>query len=1075
MVDYDTGDDAKRLAGQRDGVLGWMARNHVAANILMAVLLGGGIFASFFIRQEVFPVYDLDIVSFRMPYPGASPEEVEQGIILAVEEHVRGLDVVKRMTATAEEGVASVSIELVDGADPNRALQDIRNAIDRIPFFPEEAENYLLELAIRMRYVIRLVVAGDVDEFTLYEFVQSVREDLLAMPEISRVDFRGRRAPEISIEVPQATLRAMGLTLRDIASVIRQSALDVPAGGIRTEAGEVLLRTTERRFYASGFNDIPIVSMNDGTKVPLEAIATIREGFEEETESELYFNGKRALGLAVFQVGDERPLDIVRAVRAYIDERQESLPAGISITAIRDHSVSYRDRMTLLLRNGAMGLVLVLILLGLFLNPRLAFWVALGIPISIIGSLLLLPLANASINMVSLFAFIVTLGIVVDDAVIVGENIFHKIEQGMPRLDAAIAGTKEMTVSVLFAVITNIVAFVPLLFVPGMTGQFFGALPAVIIAVFVISLVECLFILPAHLGHGRRLAEDRAHRGPLWLLQFTQRAFSSGFDWVARRLYQPLLRLSLHHRYLTLSVFTAGLAVIWAWYDSGRLDFNFMPQITEDRVDCNVLLPYGASFDETIRISASIEQAGMRAVERVGGPGLMVGVERWVGRHGPNSSDVNITLIPQSERDITPAEFTHIWREEVGDLPGIESLFFEFVVGPGTQRLTIELSHPDPDILERAATDLAAQLALYEGVTEIDDGFTAGKPQIDFTIRPEGRSVGLTPDFIGRQIRDAFFGAEALRQQRGRDEVRVMVRLPRNERQSLLYLEEFIVQSPDGTELPLAQAVDLRSGRAYTEINRVDARRVLNVSGDVIPELANADRIRIDLTENFLPELTAQYAGLSHSFEGRHREQVDALGSLFNGLLVAMLVIYCLLAALFRSYAQGLLVMTSVPFGIGGGLVGHVVMGYDLSVLSIFGLIAVSGVVVNGALVLTLTLNKAASLGTPFPEAVEQAAFRRFRPILLTSLTTFIGLVPIIFETSVQARFLVPMAISLGYGILFSTAVILIFVPALHRVVDDLRRLIQPDPVTPPKAKAPAPLPSAASKPSRVHSEVGVG
>lgn len=1073
---HDTGDHVIRQAGQRDGLLGWMARNHVAANILMAVLLGGGIFAGLTIRQEVFPVHDLDIVSFRMPYPGASPEEVEQGIIVAVEEHVRGLDVVKRMTATAEEGVGTVLIELVEGADPNRALQDIRNAIDRIPLFPEEAENYLLELAMRIRYVVRLVVAGDVDERTLYEFVQSVREDLLAMPEISRVDFRGRRAPEISIEVPQATLRAMGLTLRDIASVVRQSALDVPAGGIRTEAGEVLLRTTERRFFASEYYDIPIVSMNDGTTVALGDIADIRDGFEEETESELYFNGRRALGLAVFQVGDERPLDIVRTVRAYIDEREASLPDGISITAIRDHSVSYRDRMTLLLRNGAMGLLLVLILLGLFLNPRLAFWVALGIPISIIGSLLLLPVANASINMVSLFAFIVTLGIVVDDAVIVGENVFHKIEQGMPRIDAAIAGTKEMAVPVLFAVITNIVAFAPLLFVPGMTGRFFGVLPAVIIAVFVVSLVECLFILPAHLGHGRRLADDRTGRGPLWLLQATQRGFSRGFDWVGRTLYQPLLRQAVCHRYLTIAGFVAGLAVVWAWYDSGRLEFNFMPQITEDRIDCEILLPFGASFDETRRISAHVEQAGMRAVERAGGPGLLVGIERWMGRHGTNSADVNITLVPQSEREITPAEFTDIWREEIGDIPGLESLFFEFVVGPGTQRLTIELSHPEPGILEKAATELAARLASYQGVTEIDDGFTAGKPQIDFTLRPEGRSVGLTPDFMGRQIRDAFFGAEALRQQRGRDEVRTMVRLPREERRSLHYLEEFIVRSPDGTELPLAQAVDLRQGRAYTRIIRVDAKRVLNVSGEVIPELANADRIRIDLINGFLPELAAQYPGLNYSFEGRHRERVDALNSLFNGLLLAMLGIFCLLAALFRSYVQGILVMSCVPFGVAGGLVGHVVMGYDLSVLSIFGLIAVCGVVINGALVLTVTMNNAVRAGTPLPEAVEQAGLRRFRPILLTSLTTFIGLAPIIFETSIQARFLIPMAISLGYGILFSTAVILLFVPALHRAAYDVHRLLHPEPERPDTAQMPAPSPrSAKPRPAQVTSEIGVG
>jgi len=1035
-------DDPNSHPKLQAGLVTWMARNHVAANIIMVALLGGGVLVGFNIKQEVFPAYELDIISFRMSYPGASPEEVEQGIILAVEEQVRGLEVVKRLTAEAEEGSAFVSIELVDGVDPNRALQEVKNAIDRISSFPEEAENPTIGLALRRRSVIQLTIAGDVDERTLYEFVQSAREELLTRPEITQVAAFGDRTPEISIEVPQETLRALGLTLGDIASIIRESALDVPAGGIRTDAGEVLLRTTERRTYASEFSDIPIVSTNDGTKVRLGDIAEIRDGFED-TESERFFNGMRAIDLMVYQVGDERPLDIARAVHRYVADLRKRVPEGMTVITMRDRSVDYRDRMTLLLKNGGMGLGLVLIVLGLFLNPRLAFWVALGIPISITGSLLLLPLAGASINMISLFAFIVTLGMVVDDAVIVGENAFHKMERGMPRLPAAIDGTREMVVPVLFAVMTNIIAFVPLLFVPGTTGRFFGVLPAVIIAVFVVSLVECLFVLPAHLGHGRKIGEDNASRGLFSIPRAVQRRSSAGFDWVTQRVYAPLLRQVLHHRYLTASAFIAALVVVWAWYDSGRLEFNFMPQITGDRVDCEVLLPYGSSFEESRRVAKHIEDAGMRTVERAGGREIMIGVSRYLGRHGTNSVDVNITLVPQSERAITPPEFTAIWREETGDVPGLESLFFEFAVGPGSQRLTVELTHPQPEILEAAASSLAAQLAPYTGVTEVDDGFAAGKPQLDFTLRPEGQSVGLTPDFVGRQLRNAFFGAEALRQQRGRDEVRVMVRLPRSERASLYHLEELMIRAPGGTELPFAQAVEIEPGRAYTRINRVNAKRVLNVSGEVVPTLANADKIRDDLAAGPLLELAAQYPGLRYAFEGRQREQTEALKRLFKGLFFAMLGIFCLLAMLFRSYTQGLLVMLSVPYGVAGATVGHVLMGYDLSVISVFGLIAVCGVVVNGALVLTVGMNNRTAAGIPLPEAVERAGIRRFRPIVLTSLTTFIGLAPMIFETSAQARFLVPMAISLGYGILFSTVVVLLFIPAAHRIAHDIESLLR--------------------------------
>ncbi len=1026
---------------RRTGLVGWMAENHVAANMLMLVLLGGGLAAAFTIRQEVFPSYELDIVNFRMAYPGASPEEVEQGIILVVEEQVRGLEVVKRMEATASEGSASVAIELIDGVDPNRAMQDIKTAIDRISSFPEEAENYTLGLALRRSNVIQLTIAGDVDERTLYRFVQSAREDLLMLPEITQVEIQGARRPEISIEIPQHTLRSMSLTLDDVAGMIRRSAIDVPAGGIRTDAGEILLRTTERRDYASQFRDIPIVSLNDGTKVRLGDIASISDGFEI-AESERFFNGKRAMELGVYQIGDERPLDIARAVRDYVAELEQRLPDTMTVVTTRDRSIDYRDRMSLLLENGGMGLALVLIVLGLFLSPRLAFWVALGIPVSIIGSLLLLPTLDASINMISLFAFLVTLGIVVDDAVIVGENVWHKLEQGMPRLEAAVEGAREMTLPVLFAVITNIVAFIPLLTVPGTTGRFFGVLPAVIIAVFTISLVECLFVLPAHLGHGKPIEVNTIPRGFIGMLRRVQERFSAGFEWFTERLYGPLLRQCLSHRYLTAALFLAGLAVVGAWYDSGRLEFNFMHQITGDRVDCEVLLPYGSPFEESQRIAKHIEDAGMRAVARAGGPEILDGVSRYLGRVGQNSADINISLVPQSERDITPDEFARIWREEIGDLPGLESMLFEFLVGPGSQRLTVELTHGEIEIIEAAAATLAAHLATYTGVTEIDDGFAAGKPQLDFTLRPEAQSLGLTPDAVGRQIRHAYFGAEALRQQRGRDEIRVMVRLPQSDAQSMLSLEQLIIMAPDGSEMPLSQAVDMKPGRAYTRINRVNGRRVLNVSAAVIPELANSDKIRGDLLAGFLPQLAAQYPGLKYGFEGQERERTDAMHSLFKGLCFAMLAIFCLLAVLFRSYLQGFVVILSVPFGTAGALIGHVLMGYDLSVISVFGLIAVCGVVVNGGLVLTITMNELRRSGIDWPQAVESASLRRFRPIMLTSLTTFLGLAPMIFESSTQASFLVPMAISLGYGILLSTVVVLLFIPAVHRISHDCQAAV---------------------------------
>ncbi len=1027
-----------------DGLIAWMTRNHVAANLLMWTLLLGGGFIAMHIKQEVFPSFQLDIVSISVPYPGASPEEIEEGILLPIEEAVRGLEVAERLVGSAEEGQATLSVELVPGSDANRALQDVKSAVDRISFFPEEAERPTVELQQELENVLWMVVHGPLDERQIFELAERVRREMLELPELSQVDLRLGRTPEILIEVPQARMRSLDLTPGDIARTIRASARDLPGGGVRTPGGEYLLRTKERRDVASGYEDIVLISTPDGSKVRVGDIATIRDGFQDRP-IENRFNGGRGIFITVYQVGDEKPLEISGAVQGYLTRLRAELPAGCDVTILRDRAEQYRDRLELLLRNGAFGLLLVVIVLGLFIQPRLAFWVAMGIPTTLLGSLLLLPLFGASINMISLFAFIITLGIVVDDAVIVGENVFFEIERGVPRLQAAVQGAREMIVPVLFAVATNIIAFLPLLFVPGEIGRFFAPLPAVVIAVFMVSLVEALLVLPAHLGHSaRKGAVDgpaRA-RGPLGRLQGRCAGLVES---VADRVFIPTLRVIVAQRWVFAAALGGIVVVSWAYFDSGRVNYTFNPVIVGTRVDAEIQTPPGAPFSETVRIAKRVEEAGKRAADRLSdgnGEAVVQGRMNISGRRGENWADVNFILVEAQDRTFGQDEFARVWREEIGEVAGLESLYFEWEEGPGSGAgLTVEVSHPDRRVLEAAATDLAASLAEYKGVTDIKDGFASGKPQIDVVLTPSGRALGLTPQEVGRQVREAFFGAEALRLQRGRHEVKVMVRLPPDERRSLTDVEDLIIRTADGGEAALAQVAELRFGRAFTQIDRVDGRRVLNVTANTVPEIVNINEVREALEADVLPQLEREHLGIAFELAGRQRDERRAIGELGLGLILALLGIFALLAGLFRSYAQALVVMLSIPTALAAAMWAHVLLGHDLSVVSLFGMMALCGLVVNAGLVLNEQVNTQLGRGRPLGEAVIEGARRRFRPIVLTSLTTFAGLVPMIAETAPQARFLVPMAIALGFGVLVSGFVLLAWVPASRMILADVRRV----------------------------------
>lgn len=1028
------------------GPIAWMARHTVAANLVMLIFILGGLIVSTQVKQEVFPQFEVDVIRVSVAYPGASPEEVEQGIVLSIEDAVRGLDGVKEVTSTSREGSALVEIELLTGVNTNSVLQDVNNEVESIQSFPELAEEPIISLVEVRHQVLTLMVYGDHEEQTLRDLAERIRDDLLQRPGITLVELGVARPREISIEVPQRHLRAYGLTLDRIAQEVREAAIELPGGGVKTTSGEVLLRTQERRDFGREYAEIPVASTPDGATIRVADIATIKDGFED-TDEEAFYNGQRAIQVNVFRVGNETPQSISDNVHDYVKELETELPEGIGLAFWNDQSEIYRDRMQLLLKNAFIGLILVLLLLGLFLDLKLAFWVTVGLPTSIIGSFLFIPMTGASINMISLFAFIVTLGIIVDDAVVAGEIIYQKREEGLPFLQAAIAGAHEIAGPITFAILTNIAAFLPLFFVPGTMGNFIRQIPSVVVAVFVVSLIESLFVLPAHLAAPKKQSRFwNALDGP-------RKWFSENMQRLIHDRYQPFLRLVIAYKYLTVAIGLALLILAIGAVAGGHLPFSFIPGIDSELIIAQATLPYGAPIQSTREVGQRLLETAKATIENHGGESILRGIYTQIGiplpRLGPGEGSIGVGgshivammvfLVPADQRDVSGGEFANEWRSLIGTIPGLESLTFKSETGPtGGAPIDIQLTHRSRPILEAAAQELAEALSEYSGVTDIDDGVSRGKPQLSFRIKPEARSLGLNATDLARQVRGAFYGIEALRQQRGRNEVKVMVRFPEEERRLFYTVEQLVLLTDQGGEITLAEAADIEPGYAYTEIKRRDGRRIVAVTADVDDQISNANTIIGEVTANELAVLLKKYPGLNYSLEGEQASQQESLSAMAIGFALAMLLIYGLLAIPFRSYVQPLIVMLSIPFGIIGAVAGHFLLGYGLSIISLFGIIALAGVVVNDSLVLIVATNQLRDEEhIPLIEAIVQGAMNRFRPIVLTSLTTFFGLAPMIFETALQARFIIPMAISLGFGILFGTVIILTIVPSVYLIIED--------------------------------------
>ncbi len=1031
---------------ERRGTIRWFASNPVAANLVMFILLLGGLFSAFSIKQEVFPEFKLGVVRVVVPYPGASPDEVEQGIVLAVEESVRGIDGVDRVTGAATEGSGQVLVTLELEAEPTTVLADVKNAVDRLTSLPQDSERPIVSMVTNKFEVVSVVLHGDLPPGQLRALGERVRDDLVANPGISTAELVGAPAHELSIEIPQAQLRTHGLTLDDIAAKIRATSVELAGGSLRTEGGEILLRTAEKRYGAAEYEALPLLTGSTGTELTLGQIAEIRETFAE-TDEAAYWGDEPALMVKVFRTGDQTPLEVAAVVREHLDRLEDELPPGVSADTWLDWSELYQQRVDLLVRNAAIGLVLVLLILGMFLELRLAFWVTMGIPVSFLGAVLFMPTLDVTVNMISLFAFIVVLGMVVDDAIVVGENIYEMRQRGVPALEAAIKGAQQVGTPVCFAIATSVASFLPLAFVPGMSGKLYRVIPAIVISVLIISLVESLWVLPAHLA----AIKDPKATGVYAAIHRQQQKVRHSLERFIERVYGPSLGTALRWRYTS---FAAGLAMLIAaggWVAGGHTPFRFMPDIAGDVTICDVQMPFGTPRAQTERIRREMLRVANEILEESGEEGIVRGVFSQVGTPLPGDPGQALVLVPGAhlanvqvffvdagERELQSQEFLDEWRRRLGQIAGAEKLTFSSALGPSPGApVNVELQHEDMDVLDEASQVLAGKLREFPSVYDVDDGFALGKAQLELTMSPEGTSLGFATADVARQVRSSFYGSEALRQQEGRNEVRVLVRLPAEERRSIHDVETLMLRTPAGGEVPLTEVAAIDSGRSRPSILRAEGRRMVPVTAQVRPD-TSPDAVLGALKEGPLPELQEQFPGLTYEFGGAAREQAKSMGSLSRGGMLAMIAIFGLLAVPFRSYMQPIIVMSAIPFGFIGALIGHVIMGFELSMISVMGLIALAGVVVNDSLVLIDAANTYRREGKTAFEAIHAAGIRRFRPILLTSLTTFFGLIPMITETSVQARFLVPMAISLGFGVLFATFIILLMVPALYMMLEDV-------------------------------------
>lgn len=1025
------------------GIIAWFARNSVAANLLMFIIIIGGIFGIFRVQKQVFPVFEVNVIAVQVPYLGAAPQEVEEGVILKLEDAIKDLEGIKKLTSTAREGAGSISIEVEDGYDVQNLLDEVKVQVDAIPSFPGNTEKPVVYRIKVPQDVLWVSVYGETTERELKQYAQGIRDEIIDLGGISDVSVVGSRDYEISVEISELKLQEYDLTFNDMVTAIRESSIDLPGGSIRSDNGDILLRANGQAYNAWDFAKIVLISRNDGTRLLLGDIATINDGFVEDRQFTL-FDGKPAVSLRVRAVGDQNVLQISNSVNAYLVEKRKTMPANLSADTWGDSSFYLADRLSMMLKNMGFGALLVFIVLSLFLRVKLAFWVILGLPVCFLGTLMFMPvsLIDVSINMLSLFGFILVLGIVVDDAIIMGESAYSEIDQKGHSAEAVIRGVKKVAMPATFGVLTTIAAFSPMLMVSGTFGVIWKTIGIVVIMCLVFSLIESKLILPAHLVRMKLKPYDPSRANKF---QRFRAFFSVGIKTFITNKYVPFLRKAVKYRYTTLASFVGLLIITIGLFASGLVRWQFFPSIPSDFMQANVELEAGSSVAQRDEAINAMLDAMRKMDDEVADKTGVKAVKHAIAfDNGILGGVVFIELTKGETRELTDVQIQDIWREYLPEIPGVRNFTIGSPSGPGGGNgLSFEFRSDNVSQLENVSKELRSYLGAYAGVTEVNDSFSGGSDEINLSLKPEAEALGLSLSQLAQQVRYGFYGAEAQRIQRDDEEIKVMVRYPKDERNSVGNLETMRVRAPNGDDIPFSEVADIELGKGYANIVRVDGSRSVSVTAKVNADVVDTRDLLIDVQSKVIPEMLERYPEVEFRLQGNSKEETDAIISLAQGFLFALIAIYALMAIPLKSYSQPLIIMSVIPFGVVGAVVGHLLLGQAVSVLSICGIIALAGVVVNDSLIMVDFVNRARAEGRSLIDSVLKSGSERFRAIILTSLTTFMGLMPIVFERSLQAQVVIPMAISLAFGILFATVITLLLIPALYMILDDFKQLFK--------------------------------
>ncbi len=1032
-------------------LVAWFSENKAAANIMMIFFILAGLGSITSMVRETFPTIDPKIINITVPFPGATPEDVESGITRRVEEAVIGIQGVDRVESNAQESIGIITIELSDFANGEEVLNDVETEISALQDFPPENAEEITIVKIKPRSdVLTLVLYGDMPQIALRDWAENLKDQILSLSEVTLVDISGTPAREISIEVSEAQLRKYDLTISDISTIISRFSIDVPAGSLRTGAAEILVRVNERRYLGSEFGNIVIRSDPDGSLLRLKDIATIKDAFEDVDLINTY-NGQNAVFVDVSRTSSQDVLDIEAQIKDYI--KTVELPNDIDLAIWKNETIILKERISLLARNAILGYILVFICLLLFLDLRLAFWTSLGIPISFLGGIFLASLLGVTINMISLFALIVVLGIVVDDAIVAGESIFHEQEVGKSKYPT-LEGIKRVQAPVTIGVLTTIAAFSPLIFSTGTLGQILKPIPIIVICVLLLSLIEAFLILPAHLSERKKWS--------LGLLAHARRKVTAGLNWFVDNIILSMARVFISARYIFVLIVLCIIGFAFSLIGSGTVKFIFFPQIESDEIRVNLEMPVGTNFETTKfytdQITESFNQLAEKFESETGAPiykNISVSIGLSFGdRGGPAStasssfsshlSEITVELAGADIRTIGARDISRQWRDSIPEIPQVKNLSFESSLVSAGADINIELSHRNGDILEKASEQLKLDMQSMDILTEVVNSFEPGKKEFIYELTDAGLAAGLTPADIGIQLRDFFRGRLVDRIQRGTNEIEIFVRYPKEMRENLSTLEQIRLRLPSGERAPISVLAEIEESFSPTVIKRVDGRQVVSITADVSNASVSPDEAIKQIREQYYAPLQDKYPNLSLVLAGQNKDQRQDLATLGKNMLIALMIIFVLLTSQLRSYAKPFIIMLTIPLGIAGAIYGHVLLGYNLSFISLFGMVALTGVVINDSVVLVDYYNKL-RLEKGEDMTATQAAMislkRRFRPILLTTLTTSLGLFPMLLETSLQAQFIIPMAVSLATGIVFASAILIFFIPVLLIIFDEIDRL----------------------------------